>query len=81
MDDPCRLYDILNSVQKSIGDQLKISDSEIIYFKKWFYIVRHNSKLVNNPVEQVFFKDFFIENEIFYKIDKSTGYNLWVVSN
>jgi hypothetical protein len=66
LDAPCRLEDILNTIQYSMLDQHKITDNEFIFQQRndpaWQDIIE---KCLEENVDQTF-SEFVIENNILY---------------
>ena len=76
LDAPCRLEDILNTIQSCMLQQLKITNEELIFEQRndpgWQFII---GKCLENDQDRSF-HEFVLENEILYKIDKSNGHYL-----
>jgi predicted aspartyl protease len=76
LDAPDRLEDILNTIQKSMLEQINISNEELIFQQRndpaW-------QDIIENCLENNQYHEFVIENDILYKIDRISNHFLLVI--
>ena len=79
LDAPDRLEDILGTIQSSMLDKINISNEELIFQQRndpaWQDII---GKCVESDPDTSY-SEFVIENDVLYKIDRTSGHYLLVI--